>query len=270
MMRTLKKCSLPVSLLVIFLAAGQGKAEFVTATLNGTGLNDILNPGAWVTINLGDGSAPTLNYKPGMVNWKGVPTNSAPFQGKFTTFCLELTQDINPGTPYTYSLVSLQNAPKPGSSQTGGAGGMGNIKADEIRKLWGAFYSSINGDGTKAAAFQLAIWKIENDWGGSGTSATDFTLGNFRASGNTSATDQASTWLTDLTKPNTYAPDKTLMALTSDSYQDQLVSVPVPVPPSLWLASIGVLCLICYGCLIERARRFPIGKALCRVAAENG
>ena len=62
---------------------------------------------------------------------------------------------------------------------------MGATKADKIEELWGAFYGSIGTDGTKGAAFQLAIWKIEYDWGS--TSSSDFTKGNFQASGNTAA-----------------------------------------------------------------------------------
>jgi hypothetical protein len=240
----------------LFVVAGQGRADFVTATLNGTGLDDILNPGAYVTINLGDGSAPSMNYKPGVVNWTGVSTNAPAFRGKFTTFCLELTQDISPGNAYTYSLIALDNAPKPGSPATGGSGGMGAIKANEIRQLWTGFHGTIGSDGTKAAAFQLCIWKIEDDWGTS--AATDFTKGNFRASNNASATDQASAWLMNLTHTQ-YAPDQSLMALTSGQFQDQLVALPAPAPPGIWLGGISLLCLWGYG--LARSRRLLCGVA---------
>src|SRR5258708_25213821 len=129
-MRRSKIAWLPGCLVIVFVIAGQARAEFVTATLNGTGLADIISPGATVSINLGDGTAPGISYKPGFVNWTGSSTNSPAFRGQFTTFCLELTQDINPGTAYTYIVVSLENAPKPGSPATGGPGGMGTTKAN--------------------------------------------------------------------------------------------------------------------------------------------
>jgi hypothetical protein len=255
-MRTLKSASISACLFIVLVAAAQVKAEFVTATLDGTGLNDIINPGASVKINYGDGSAPSLDYKPGVVNWTGKSSNSPAFKGKFTTFCLELTQDISPGIAYTFALVCLENAPRPGSSQTGN--GMGLTKANEIRTLWTAFHGSLDGDDNKSAAFQLAIWKIEYDWG-NGQSATDFTKGNFRASDNGGATNLASGWLINLTQPNSYIPDQNLMALTSDKYQDQLVSV--PVPPTISLTCIGLLCLSVYGHFIRRMRRLQYAAA---------
>jgi hypothetical protein len=248
-----------VGCLLVFGLAGKGRADFVTATLNGTGLDDTISPGAYVTINLGDGSTPSINYKPGLVNWTGSPTNAPALRGAFTTFCLELTQDISPGSTYVYNLVALESAPKPGSAATGGAGGMGAAKGTEIRQLWTAFHGSIGSDGAKAAAFQLAIWKIESDWG-TGAAATDFTKGNFQASGNTSATTLASTWLTNLTL-NTYAPDQSLMALSSGSYQDQLVSVPVPLPPGFVLGSSGLVVLLGYVYLMSRVPRHQCARA---------
>jgi hypothetical protein len=265
-MRASKIAWLVGCLLVIGLA-GQGRADFVTATLNGTGLDNTLNPGAYVTINLGDGLTPSINYKPGVVNWTGSPTNAPALRGAFTTFCLELTQDISPGATYVYNLVAMDNAPKPGSAATGGPGGMGATKASEIRQLWTGFHSSIGSDGTKAAAFQLAIWKIECDWG-TGPAATDLTTGNFRASGNNSATSQASTWLTNLTQ-NQYAPDPSLMAMSSPSYQDQLVAVPMPAPPGIVLGGSGLVVLLAYAYLIGRLPRLKCAMAAIAPGRKN-
>jgi hypothetical protein len=229
----------------------------VTATLNGSSMSQILNPSAAVTINLGDGSAPNMSYLPGEVNWT---VNSSNLPGlangaAFKTFCLELTQDISPGSATTYTLTQdLASLPKPGSSQTGGSAGMGTAKATTIENLWGTFYNSIGNNGTNAAAFQLAIWKIEYDWGSS--SATNFSAGNFLAKGNSAATNQATAWLTYLQNgkgPVTTANN--LWGMTSPGAQDQITAV-APAPSALVLAGIGLFSL----CGAAWARNRPAGK----------
>jgi hypothetical protein len=244
------------------LCAGRpARAGTITALLNGTGLDGIINPGADVTINLGDGSTPNIDYHPGVVNWKLLSNNSAlPFANNFTTFCIELTQDIAPNTPVTYTLTDLASAPKPGSSKSGGTNGMGATKATEISELWGQYYNSIGTNDVNAAAFQLAIWKIENDWGDSSMSGSNFfTSGNFRATDpqdNNQVTKLATQWLAYLEAHPGLPPAQGLWALTSPSYQDQVTQVPpppgppppspVPAPPGLCLAGAGALCLAGY------------------------
>lgn len=243
-MKHLRRLLFLSAVVVVLLATAPGRAGYVTAELNGTNIDNIINPGVNVTINLGDGSAPSINYKPGVVNWTLVATDSA-IPHNFTTFCLELTQDISPGNQYTYSLTALEDAPKPGSGPTGGNNGMGLTKANEIRDLWGAFHSSIGTDGVKAAAFQLDIWKIEYDWGDA--SATDFGSGNFQANGNAAATSQATTWLMALSNAqNNFTMANDLIAMTNPNAQDQLTEL-VPVPPTFALAGAGLLSLLGYG-----------------------
>jgi hypothetical protein len=231
----------------LFVAA-QSQAGFVKATLDS---NNTLSPSAPVTINLGDGSKPSINYTPGAVNWTLVSSDTA-ISSHFSTFCLELTQGINPSSTYTYTLANLANAPTPGSSRTGvGTNGMGTTKANEIAQLWSAYYASIGGNGDRAAAFQLAIWKIEYDWGdpyfdnftsNPRTGAKNY----FQASGNSTAIGLATSWLDDL-KSNTYTPASGLWAMTNPSAQDQIVQIPTPVPPGAAMATTGVICLFAYG-----------------------
>jgi hypothetical protein len=241
-----RRAGLVAALVVIaLLCAGRpAQAGTITAQLNGTGLDGIINPGADVTINVGNGSTPNVAYHPGVVNWTLISNNSSlPFASHFTTFCIELTQDISPGNPYTYTLTDLANAPKPGTSQTGNGNGMGATKATEISELWAKYYSSIGTSGTNAAAFQLAIWKIEYDWNNLPAQGTDFfTSGNFQASGNAPVTQLATTWLTYLEQHPNLPQAVGLVALTSPGSQDQVTQV-LPAPPGLCLAGAGALCL---------------------------
>jgi hypothetical protein len=234
------------ALLFGFLVTASARGDTITAELSGSGFNDTINPGAYVTINLGDGQAPWLNYKPGVVHWTAVGTPPAGIPVDFTTFCIELTQDITWGQQYTYTLTPLANAPTPGSSQTGGANGMGTGKATAISQLWAAFYPTIGTNGNLAAAFQLDVWEIEyNGVPTNPTTSNYFAGGNFQASGNDAVITQANTWLNYLAANPNLPQAEGLVALTSSGAQDQLTQL-VPVPSSATLAGIGFLLLLGY------------------------
>lgn len=260
------------SLAMLLYMASAVRADFyITGKLAGgfSGPGQALNPGAEVEINYGNGKAPSLDYYPGEVNWTMKGTNASgmpPVGSSFQTFCIELTQDVSPGNTYTYNLVDLADAPSPGSSQTGGSGGMGQEKANAIAALWAADYGSIANAPSihqadiNAAALQLAIWKIEYDWGSSNEA---FNSGNFRASAirgepnSAAAITQAESWLNSLGWNDNNLPNETsLIALSSNTAQDQVMPLPLtpahlpapaPAPPSFCLAGIGGLVLIVYG-----------------------
>ena len=274
-MRKYRSGTPAAALLVVLVAVAPAGADFnttVTATLDGS---NTLSPSEAVEINLGGGNtpgtSPSLNYTPGAVNWTqgGNPNQqNTLLPTDFTTFCIELTQDISPGSTYTYNLTALQDAPNPGTANTGGKGGMGAAKATEIAYLWGTFHSSIGTSGDKAddnaAAFQLAIWKIEYDWGDSSLDASTvfFTSGNFQASslnGDADPINTAISWLQQLENGKNLTFDNNLVALTSSSYQDQVTEVAtnpfantVPVPSTLYLIGAGGLCLFGYGFMRRR------------------
>jgi hypothetical protein len=254
------------SLVALLGMTTAGRADYLTGELhdiNGQGLfGGILSPGASVTINLGDGSSPSVGYYPGAMNWiVKAPTDSGkpnafwvpPAGDGFTTFCIELTQDVSPGNVYTYQLTALANAPSPGTVPAQAnppQAGMGTIKADAIEELWGQDHSSIGSNGTNGAAFQLAIWKIEYDWG---TANFDtFAAGNFQATGNATVISQAKTWLDAVKNNPNSAPTANLIALSNPSIQDQVTELPgsvqpdlaAPAPPSLYLAVIGACILL--------------------------
>src|SRR5438132_2807655 len=116
-MRILKNWWLTSPLFMLLLTAVPARAGFVTASLDNT---NTLSPSAPVTINLGDGTKPTVSYTPGEVNWTlNSNTSNIVLPTHFISFCLELTQDISTGTSYQYSVVTVDKAPNPGSSQSG-------------------------------------------------------------------------------------------------------------------------------------------------------
>jgi PEP-CTERM motif len=242
---TLIKATLAVG---VFLSAANCHAGSVTANLSGVGNDNV------VRININDGNA-TNNFSTygyaGYVNWTQTPlNNNTSMTNHFSTFCIELTQNVSIGGTYTYQLNTLESAPTPGSTQTGAPGGMGSLRADAIRKLWAGAYSSSMTQ-TQAAAFQLAIWRLEYDLNSNSTigSMTDFTQGNFRANGANTAGLTAVTDAKALIKSvmdGSYTNLETdLVALTSDNYQDQItvsdnISITsAPEPASISLALIG-------------------------------
>lgn len=245
------------ALVVALGTSAPARAEMVTAELNGSTLGTILNPSAAVTINLGDGSAASVNYYPGVVNWINYTSGPSSLSHAFTTFCIELTQDISPGNKYTYSLIDLQYAPKPGSSKTGSGQGMGAAKANKIAQLWAADYGKIGSNGTDAAAFQLAIWKIEYDYNTAFTGNDWFTSGNFRATANTTATQLATTWLQGIWTNNNAPAATNLIALDSMTAQDQVTQLTTPVPPTAYLAAAGLGVVV----LVRWRKRAPAAGA---------
>jgi hypothetical protein len=101
--------------LVLFAARPAGATPLITAALDnslGSNLNNVIYPGASVTINTGDGSAPGVSYYPGVVHWNLVSnTTSYNLPQKFTTFCIDLPQDVvinSPPTNYQFTPTALQ------------------------------------------------------------------------------------------------------------------------------------------------------------------
>jgi hypothetical protein len=120
-----------------------------------------------------------------------------------------------------------------------------------------------------AAAFQLAIWRLEYDWTGSKTISqmTDFTTGNFRANGansdGSSAVTAAQSLITKVLNGTFTTMETNLIALTSDQYQDQLtvqdqVSIAsTPEPASLGLGLIGGALMLVGHRFLRRKKSLP-------------
>ncbi|HUO10263.1 MAG TPA: hypothetical protein VM008_18295 [Phycisphaerae bacterium] len=226
----------------------------VTAVLyNASDTPNGVQPGTeTMTVMFKDASNNTIMYSPafvGQLNWHsaGPPANlsvglNTQLQsilgpnGTFSTYCIEGVQDVIFGNSETWNLgvVDLSTAPTPGSP-------MGATKASQIGELWNRFYDKILTDNEKAAAFQLAIWEIVDDGIPTlgGVTANAFATGNFQASGDSVAINQAVTWLNAIGSGGTVTNSYTLYALSDANIQDQVFAVPngggnpVPLPAAL-------------------------------------
>lgn len=168
----------------------------------------------------------------------------------FSTYCIEGLQNVYFGghetwngitgtAPGNEAVVVLKDAPNPGSHFT--STGTPN-QVEEITEFWDRFHDgvvpSLNPN-LEATAFQLGIWEIVNDGNipADFTSSTLFSSGNFKAYGNTDATNLAASWLAQL-GTGSYNQKYTVYALTDGGIQDQIFAVenshgnfrPVPLP----------------------------------------
>jgi hypothetical protein len=147
-------------------------------------------------------------------------------------FCIDVQRAA--GTFSDYSYAALANAPDHS------AGPMGVTAANNIEKLWAAYYALAVADssGVEAAALQVAIWEQVAS-GDGGYSVTVY--GNNRV---TSLADE----MTGNLKYLTAKAD--LQALVSPSGQNYVVPVP---EPTTMVAGAGALGLALLG--MGRARR---------------
>lgn len=258
----MKTLSLWVNVVLgIYFAVGSCRAGTVSVNLISPDNNG--NPS--VNINNGDGTNNLFGYSySGAVKWtqnsKINPTIGSPFY----TFCIEINQEVIIGSQNNiYTLTNLADAPVPGpvpNKNGGSSTGMGMAPADAITRLWHGFYgnspTAMNGPSSQAlfdaAAFQLAVWRIEYDWNSSSTltALQDFTSGNFRANStakNPSNSSQTVVGFAQQLLADVFSDDGNyssegglqLIALTSRSLQDQ-VTVATPEPSSICLALIGI------------------------------
>lgn len=194
----------------------------------------------------------------------GDPTSN-PSPSQFISFCIELTQDISLNSTYTVDVVSLASAPKPASGPL--ATGMGNTPAMLISELWAAHFNDIFYNGSqqnpveptqeeRAAAFQLAIWKLEYDSNNLNyTGNALFQHGFLQVTQNigNASVGLAEQWVADVVAMNGNGPQANLLAISGhptgfDSkgnpiypdFQDQVVEV-LPEPATWLLWAMGAL-----------------------------
>ncbi len=186
---------------------------------------DSVTPSQAVSYSL-NGGASYSNTTGGMFNWTRLGGDYAGMgaQGNFITFCIELSQHISYGGQYTYDVIDLDEAPRPGV-------GMGTENADLLSELFGRHYDA-GFNNTDAAAFQVAVWEIVTDG--------DLSLadGDFRVQDTGSFVDQAQTWLTSL---DGTGPQMDLKAMSNPNAQDQVFVVPAPGALVLMAGGLGLM-----------------------------
>ena len=106
---------------------------------------------------------------------------------------------------------------------------MGLTRANEIRKLFGRYYS-IAFTNTQAAAFQACIWEIENVAPGN---PLNVTTGNvIIGGGSPDVQAQADTWLSGLTGDTRWF-NNNVVAIGNSSFQDYCFVTGTPFSPSI-------------------------------------
>jgi hypothetical protein len=173
---------------------------------------------------------PTMIAHAGPYQWSQVPPLNANFPPAVSTFCIDKDQFIYVGESYTFTIESnLALAPTIGDE----------TKAGLITELYDRYYLSTLTDVAAQQAFQLALWDLVHD----GPDGRGMSEGRIQANN-----PQAQNMLSSLGTPysNHDLAGLHLLALVSETNQDQLVVVPdpVPAPPGVILASIGVLALL--------------------------
>ena len=202
-------------------------------------------------------------------------TNSSGTQADIVTFCIQLNQNL---ASTTYTLTPLELAPIPNLSSISGGGldADGSMKTDTVQViewLWTEHIVDALSSADGAAAFQLAIWKLEYDGRNTGTinwsttaPKTPTTPANhIVASGPSNIIDLATLWIHQASAhdPIVGTPNYAelglvhLAALTSENQQDQLtpyidgvnpfITVPVPEPVSLIVWSFLGLAGVAFG-----------------------
>jgi hypothetical protein len=233
-----------LALLIGFAAAAASRGDTVTAKLTGV---DYAPPYTTVQLTLADSSNPTINNTQaiaGPEHWHqtGGTLNIGDTNGDFTTFCIEIMQDVVINSTYSFTVGAVKDAPTPGTlvvpnPGTNLNGPMGQSKADLIGKLWALHHgdtlvddaANLNDKAAGAAAFQTTIWEIVYENSGSYSLST----GDLKASQSGTSVSSgraitlAGTWLAELSNNVSYtAPN--LKAISSPGAQDQIFELPVP------------------------------------------
>ena len=218
--------------------AGAIALIFTTAATASAGTVDLRFAGVdGVVVKVKHGST-TLTGWAGEMHWDADPAHATGagtvFGPSVDSFCIELTQ--NAVTNWnTYTLGDVASSPTPGSALSGGAAGMGAAKAGQLGQLWGSYHADALTNNVSRAALQLAVWEIVYDdgldLGGGG-----FKVLNYSAD-SAAAKTRAGQYLAGLSGYN--GPSAGLVALRSESLQDQLVAVPAPTAALGGLALLG-------------------------------
>ena len=268
-------------LFIAAIAAGiAATSGFASADSVSAYLTDV-SPATTTTMNLDFGGTTFSSPYVGAINWSNVDISGANAADKailqgvatiavnntLTTYCIEGTQDVYLNSTATFNgsihdggfaVTSLTSAPNPETHFTA-------MQVNQINAFYNAFYgASLSGytldptygtvvNTTTATAFQLGIWEIASgdDVAGEAYDDSLFANGNFQASGNNAAMQQAESWLGTIGLAQNYTGPFNVYALTDDNLQDQIFasSVVGSTPPATPLPAALPAGLSAFGCL---------------------
>jgi hypothetical protein len=195
--------------------------DTICATFNG------VSPGSGGQYSLNSGANWQGYGSAGLFNWTRTSGTYSGAQGNFMSFCTELGEHVSNGSNYCYDVVSLEIAPS--------SGPMGALKADQVRELFGRYYTPAFGSvlsADAAAAMQLSIWEIVFETSGSlglGAGSAQFT------NDNAAAIALAGTYLASI--DGTGPRNNDIVVMSANGVQDQII----PTPGTLALLGLGAL-----------------------------
>jgi MYXO-CTERM domain-containing protein len=216
------------SAIAIAAIASTASAELVTVFCPGVGAGrnvSVTHKGAvrnvfagQILLNLSNSASGTLN-------------------GSWRSFCTELDQYIYVnGAAQSYEALPLKDVPIPGAP-------MGVLRAEAIGRMYafanGAQYGT---DADYAAAFQIAVWEVANDYTGD-LASLSLAAGQLQGPSLAAAiTGHIATLLGAAS--NVGATVTPLLGLGNASFQDQIVDPTSPIPTPGAIAMLGLAALV--------------------------
>ncbi len=178
------------------------------------------------------GSAAAVNVSPPTYNGQG-GEYSGTLDGKsFLSFCVDLFQNFNWNTTYTYTVATADSV-FTAASLSGGGG----TRATDLARLYNNYYADSSTSVDKSGGLQLAIWEVISET----SAAYNLASGTFVDSNNNAARGFANAYLTGLGTKS--AGSVQLTVLKSGTNQDFITLTQVPLPGALGLLAVGFMLL---------------------------
>lgn len=170
-------------------------------------------PGSW---------GPNVSVYAGVYNLE-LGSENTPYD----SFCIDFFQYAPPkGSPYEYMVQNVASA-------------FNDDIKDDLYDLWDDNYSETM-SAIEAAALQVAMWEVTSSFTNYSSDSYDVFNGGFSLNNDAHGIGSlANTYLGNI--DGVYDTNLSLVALTSGTHQDYLVSAPVPEPATLILMGAGLL-----------------------------